>query len=95
VEGTVLIKQSSIDALIDGDSDDPPQSNRGRPPDWPRDVWMECLLVLSLRGEVNITDSQESIAETLASELENVTGKKPSVETVKRDWLRPVFKKVK
>ncbi len=70
-------------------------SNRGRPPEWPREVWLKCLLDLSLRGEVSPTDSQESIAEALASELENVTGKRPSVDTVKKDWLRPVLKKAK
>ena len=71
------------------------KSIRGRPPDWPRAVWLECLLGLSLRGEVSLADSQESIAEALASELENVTGKKPSIGTVKKDWLRPILKKAK
>jgi len=71
-------------------------SNSGRPPVWPREVWLECLLILSLRNEINSrTDSQESIAEALATEVESVTGKKPSIDTVKKDWLRPILKKVR
>jgi len=48
-------------------------SNRGRPPEWPREVWLECLSGLFLRGEVSATDSQESIAEALATEVEKAT----------------------
>ena len=111
VYGPVLVEQSSIDVLFDGDSDDPSQSpeaisdgattgptkqpNRGRPPEWPRKVWLECLLGLFLRGEVSPTDSQESIAEALATEVEKATGKKPSINTVKKDWLRPILKKAR
>jgi len=71
-------------------------SNRGRPPEWPREVWLECLLDLSLRSEISLlTDSQESIAEALATEVEGITGKKPSIDTIKKDWLRPILKKAK
>ena len=70
-------------------------SNRGRPPEWPREVWLECLSGLFLRGEVSPTDGQESIAEALATEVERATGKKPSINTVKKDWLRPILKRAR
>lgn len=94
VDGPVLIEQSFIDTLFNRDSEEDPAklSKGGRPPVWPREVWLECLLGLFFRGEVNPTDSRESIAEALATKVENDTGKKPSIDTVKKDWLRPLLK---
>lgn len=71
-------------------------TRRGAPPKWPREMWLERVAVLALAGRISLQPGRlEADAEEVAAEVEKASGKRPSVDHVKKDWLRPLLKEAR
>lgn len=65
---------------------------RGRPPNVEKELWLEELAVLFLTGIATKEDNIESLSSSLITSLSDNHNKDISLETVRKDWLRPIFK---
>lgn len=75
---------------------EPAKGKRGRPPNVPREVWLERLAVLALAGIVTKDASQDAVAQAVVDELRRLgSGHKVSVETVRKDWIGPLLREAK
>lgn len=68
---------------------------QGRPPIVAKEVWLEELVLLFLSGEAAPQDKRESLAMALQAILQKKYNKKMSIDTVRKEWIRPLFKKTK
>lgn len=71
------------------------KSKRGRPPIVFKELWLEELALLFLNGQATTEDNIESLASSLIEVLSKKHNKNISLETVRKDWLRPLFKETK
>ena len=63
----------------------------GRPLIIGKEAWLEKLAALFLSGVISRDNSKDSIALTLREELLKDYEKCPAVETIRKDWLRPLY----
>jgi len=67
---------------------------KGRPPIFPKELWMSELIKLLLSETVLPSDPKESIAREIIKKIQKETGRSPNLNTVTKDWLRPLFQEV-
>ena len=68
---------------------------QGRPPIVERELWLEELAILFKAGKIEKGDKTEAIAQSLIDVLNDKHNKHISIDTVRKDWLRPLFKEAK
>ncbi len=66
---------------------------RGRPPSVDRETWLEELAILYKTGAIRKDDKTEVAVNAMVTSLSNHHRKSISPDTVRKDWLRPLFKK--
>jgi hypothetical protein len=97
-----VVDENAIRALFDiPETEMPPTENtvplskRGRPPLVGKEAWLTELAVLFKSGLITQSDNLEVIAQALIDALKDNHNKTISLDTVRKDWLRPIFKEAK
>ena len=70
-------------------------NKKGRPPLVKKEIWLTELAVLFKSGSITPSDKLEVIAQALIDALRHNHNKTISLDTVRKDWLRPIFKEAK
>ena len=92
----IEIPLSSLDAYLQANpyqGATPAPSKRGRHPLCAKEVWLERFLILSLKGDILISDPYYLSASVLHNDLKSNLGIEKKASGIERDWVSQVVKK--
>ncbi|MCP5381363.1 MAG: hypothetical protein H6912_03260 [Kordiimonadaceae bacterium] len=84
-----------IETLGDNESLAIYQARRGRVPNVSKEVWQEELLLLILSGDLPPNATKDTIDRTLCDTINDKNVGPISLETVRKNWTRPLFNKLR
>lgn len=84
---------SKREMKVFGVEPNPPIKTQGRPRLVNREIWLEELIVMFLSGEIIQGETRDSISHALSVSIKENLDVDISSSTIKRDWIRELFKK--